>query len=1199
MLYRFAMLLIFCVLATQNSYASADDTLVIINDNSIDSVAVGNYYAVKRNIPASNIVHVKSRSAFFTEWDDFISLRDQVIKFLQQRMVNETGLVPVVCANAASQYYCEESITQLRDNTSIRYLVTTRGVPTRMVVPNSTLSSPTGPTSVDNYLRHWLVNYFDDDVGFNSVERAKAFGDGRGMRTVDPSNDKELIIGRIDGLDVESAKKLVDRAIAAENNGVYGKLYGSKFGSTGGKARWYNYETNKQNYGTSLTAWKYQHGLFGDYFGANSSGIRFTSDNTCLDHIDNSASSVEGKSPQSCVVRLMNGNDAPPGRSSSRVPDPESALVYLGSLHGQPTTGDFYDFLNWQKEASCNDEVLCRDTADPVSCAAASTDIFKEINTDCVGVSEGFIGYNFQSYPVSYLTAWPTSWANSTSTAERFWNHGGGGESNKLGFPEVNKGDSSDGDGFSLWFRNLDQVADPQCFSDDSMTTTYSCPEEHKVAITNKTLFDIHTYDSVTPQTYLLTLKYKSKNIDRNTKLRARLLLHEPGKSQFQVSYGTYSFVLPGESVAHQVPVGDVNVWTLLQTEITIDPAFHAQARANCLADSKCTSSIGASYLSTIWDGRYDGLKMILETTGVFAGDLGIDDVEIVSVNSSDDMVLTNASFNQGHEQVAAGDHAANFLSRLNGTAFWGSLSHHQSGGHSFDSHPLETLIYFTRGLPLGDAVWFAENYNSGVLYGDPLYSPLAVKLNYVDQDRVINKMNVAADTVNGKDSNLVMTTYAVDYCSGDDFFICDEANSWTSTNLAGSGGSLGQSLGELDVFEDLAFGEYTVRLSVSSDNASLGKSQTMYDYYTVINQYTEEEVPTYTIAGYITNTEGQPVSGVSVDINTNTGFVSNVVTNSAGYYEKAGLNNGSYIVYPIKQGYQFTAVTGNVFHTINNQNTKDKDFIASSSDYFVSGTVLDANGQPVVDVPIIVNSNTGFVSTVTTNSNGYFKQVAMPNDTYLVMPEASSAYNFQINSGSVFTVINGANVENKDFTATPKTVYVSGSVLEANGNPVVSATVSLTNSVGTTFSASTNANGFYQINNVPNDLYIIQASVNGYTTSYQAGNVFTSVSGSSLENRDFLATKIQSTYFVAGYILENGQPLVGVSVFVADNYGFSTTITTDNSGFYKVEGLDPGLYIVYPTKTGYQLQPTSGNVFQTIVDASIIEKDFIATQTN
>ena len=92
------------------------------------------------------------------------------------------------------------------------------------------------------------------------------------------------------------------------------------------------------------------------------------------------------------------------------------------------------------------------------------------------------------------------------------------------------------------------------------------------------------------------------------------------------------------------------------------------------------------------------------------------------------------------------------------------------------------------RGLPLGDAVWFAEFHNSGIFYGDPLYSPAAIHLHYLPSsdplapnDHFITTSSPLAlrgDTLNGTGPD-VTTVYSVDYCSGHDFLICDQSNSW------------------------------------------------------------------------------------------------------------------------------------------------------------------------------------------------------------------------------------------------------------------------------------------------------------------------------------------------------------------------------------------------------------------------------------
>ena len=65
----------------------------------------------------------------------------------------------------------------------------------------------------------------------------------------------------------------------------------------------------------------------------------------------------------------------------------------------------------------------------------------------------------------------------------------------------------------------------------------------------------------------------------------------------------------------------------------------------------------------------------------------------------------------------------------------------------------METVLYFLRGLPLGDAVWWGEKHNSGILYGDPVYSPVAVGFNYLnDWDYVTDNVALSGSTVNGRD---------------------------------------------------------------------------------------------------------------------------------------------------------------------------------------------------------------------------------------------------------------------------------------------------------------------------------------------------------------------------------------------------------------------------------------------------------------
>ena len=780
--------------ATSAAAAQAlrDDVLVIVNDNSIDSPQLGAYYAQQRGINPANIVHVRVPNSYFISWDAFRQLRDQLIQFMQANTLDDPALAPVTCTGGESPYYCPASMDQLRAHTKIRYVVTTRGVPTRMVVDGSTLFEPASPSSVDNYLKYWLINYFAADTALKFTEREVAFGDGRGMREVQPSQDRELIVGRIDGLTLDSAKALVDRALAAERDGFFGKPYGStKF------FRW-------RDGGTGLPVypdWRYQLGVFDE------------SRAECIDYLDQPGSLPEGKSPSHCRVQLNEDSNPTgsvlypaPGNARSRQPQAVDAVLYQGWLDGQATVGSFNGLLNWRKDDRCT-VTLCDNAADPAACRASSTDVHKEINTDCVGVAAGFMGYNHQSYPLSYLTVWPTAWYKAANRSAWFEGGQGEGDVDQLAFPVV-RNDTGFDDTHSLWFRNADQVADPRCFSgrDFSIAPDVPCLDRRRVVLTQKILLGAQSLDANAPQTYQISFRYRADNITLPTALRVSFFVHEAGGRQIDYRFNEVATLALGNTD-----------WTLVEARFQLDPALHA----------------GTSY---------DGIKVSIETADVFAGELGIDVVSVQETGSAVELAL-NGSFTDGHRQVATGDHAATFLDRLGGTAFWGSVGHHQSGGCAFCFNGLETLIYFLRGLPLGDAVWFNESNNSGILYGDPLYSPVAVRLNPVNAtDTVSGLVPLSGSALNGRDLSRVETRYRVDYCAGVDFFVCDQSSkAWQSTGISGTGGGEDLLLGSWDTVA-MTPGPYTLRLAVTSLNVVSGRSQTLHDYYPVLVEIPEDQ---------------------------------------------------------------------------------------------------------------------------------------------------------------------------------------------------------------------------------------------------------------------------------------------------------------------------------------------------------------------
>ena len=750
------------------------DIVVVVNRNSTSSCAVAEHYAEARGLGRNNLVEVSVPADYFIDWNTFRSLRDQIVAFLGANTLG-AGAAPVdACTDGDSVWYCQAAIDRIRAETRIRYIVTTRGVPTRTTVDNSNVGY-TSTTSVDNYLRHWLVHYFAEDEPFRFTQRETDFGDGRGMRHVDPASDHELIVGRLDGLTTAATLALIDRTIDAENAGIYGVLFGSQYKSTGTDGNFNRYDGDEPVpiYGDETTGWRLNLGLWGE---------RRTE---CLEYLDYTYASPLAETPEHCTVQLTDGQDPGPSDPAGRQPRVVDALVYLGSKdNSSAATGNWADLLEWLREPGCTVR-MCEDSPDPDACRAASIDPYGELNTLCVGVADGFVGFNMQSYVASYMTAWPTGWRGPSN-----------GSYDGLAFPEVIE-DPLGGTGPGMWFRNSDEVPEPRCFASDdyAVEPDVECRSRRRIWIRQILDVPAESVDTVSPQQFRVRLRLAAQGLEAPVALVANLHIAGGGET---VVYGpvTLASATAGESA-----------WQTAETTFTLNPAYHATEVQS-----------------------FDKITLVL-SSDYFSGAVGIDDVTIEHVAQGVDLAV-NGHFSGGYRSLSDGSYAATFLSRMNGVAWWGSVSHHASGGYSFADHPLTTLVYFLRGLPLGEAVWFAEHYNSGILYGDPLYSPVAVRLDaFNDWDYLVGSVELHGSAVNGRDPSRVSTTFTLDYCPGTDFFLCDQAGSWMSTGTGGAGGE--GLLGHWDT-TGIEPGAYTLRLGVTSVSLDTGKEQSFFDYQVV-----------------------------------------------------------------------------------------------------------------------------------------------------------------------------------------------------------------------------------------------------------------------------------------------------------------------------------------------------------------------------
>jgi uncharacterized protein (TIGR03790 family) len=171
----------------QSPAVDAKRVLVVINQNSPDSMSVGPYYVKKRQIPKENVVFVSVGTA------NNLSSRDY-----------QSGIEAPVKANLA------------KNRNKIDFIVTTKGVPIR--IDND------GGYSLDGYLatmdltiqpiRNDLPNASDSEQT-NEIRRAmnpyfnkrEAFSHDR---------YKMYLVTRLDGYTAADAKALVDRSLAAK-----------------------------------------------------------------------------------------------------------------------------------------------------------------------------------------------------------------------------------------------------------------------------------------------------------------------------------------------------------------------------------------------------------------------------------------------------------------------------------------------------------------------------------------------------------------------------------------------------------------------------------------------------------------------------------------------------------------------------------------------------------------------------------------------------------------------------------------------------------------------------------------------------------------------------------------------------------------------------------------------------------------------
>lgn len=351
----------------------------------------------------------------------------------------------------------------------------------------------------------------------------------------------------------------------------------------------------------------------------------------------------------------------------------------------QAFRGEMPRMLGWRKSAdSCTP--LCKDFPTEngkQSCRARSTDYFKELNTDCMGVADGFMGFQLRSYPVGYYGLYPNGWTapfvGSTMTTPP-QTHLSGGIPNQY----VSFGDERILSGFN-----------PQCTT--LQGDNASCPGYHKMDM----------------QTAYSTANSYHFELEPNGKVKFYVEFYVKSRTTNDFGLTLTSFFQSASNTKN----------------------LHVIKTFTVSANNPDWQKYSFEFDSDGFDPNEAYLYNITNLTAEFSGYASFDSVQFKYVKTNLALIdPTTGSFDA--PQVTAfshGDYASVILDRLGAgdrgaVAWWGSSSHHLTSGYAY-SETHKTLTALLSGRTLGESLAYTGNGFSGLIYGDPLFSPVAAKL--------------------------------------------------------------------------------------------------------------------------------------------------------------------------------------------------------------------------------------------------------------------------------------------------------------------------------------------------------------------------------------------------------------------------------------------------------------------------------------
>lgn len=329
-----------------------------------------------------------------------------------------------------------------------------------------------------------------------------------------------------------------------------------------------------------------------------------------------------------------------------------------------------------------------------------------------------------------------------------------------------------------------------------------------------------------------------------------------------------------------------------------------------------------------------------------------------------------------------------------------------------------------------------------------------------------------------------------------------------------------------------------------------------------------EVAATTGTIIGTVTNTAGGVLSNVSVVLANTEGFTTTVATDLAGHYVALGIPIGDYTISASALG--FDPATAD--RTLPASELLNVPFVLSPIPP-IQGTVRDTNTAVVPGAMVqFTHPTSGPAGSVITNDAGFFTFAPLTRGIYSVLVTAPgfTPQTVTAEPGDELNIV---------LQTPPQPASIIGSVSQADETPISGATVEFTNTgTGDVTPTTTGESGIFTSGPLPPGTYSVLVTAAGFLPETR-----TAEPGDGLNI--IMQPAPQPVTLIRGNVIDqNGAAVPAAQVeFRNQATGALSQTTTDESGSFRSQMLDPGTYEVRVSAQGFITQIVTATAGQTV----------------